>query len=709
MSYNKDEVAGGQFTIDGSRITPLSVNKVSNTPDDILDHEWVKTAFVLTDDKLTDATDLQNRYWTSAGGKFTDGRFGCNIGVNCHPQFTPYADIPEAGRLSGRVPVTLNETTGNYGMGGLWSSAFDDPEQIIYMRFGVPEFNNLFTFFTRAFDHGASVLARTGRWPSFLYSVTKFLGRYMMLTAFPLIAVPILTYEVADFFLFRQSARFYHMKPTMHLYWSSVNLIVNTLAINSGIYPKILGMNKNDTSKIGMPFTLDQETMDIYHELAPDIFTKENYIDVFALVNRGQRLANQLLSDEYTALNEGTATDFFGYLKRTMTGDGTHSTKVSDKSGDVSFGYLISKFFEFGDYHNSPLDKTEVEADLRTGRDVAKDQEGYNPLYSDSSWENFKNHLSAEFRMGGQFAVMRVSATGAQSESFSNSVQHSALEGKLNSVSSSFQDHRFTLGNGAALGDIVQGAIGLATDVMMGALSGITFGIADGIKGLMGEGYVDIPQHWQSSGAQLPRGQYKMILNAQYGNVLTRIMRLFIPFGMVAAGAWPRSIGRQSYTGPFLCQLFDPGRVQIPLGMITEFTVQRGTGNLGFNLKNQPLSMEISFTVTDLSSILHMPLTTGEFGTNPTMIDEESTITNYLATVAGQGVYAQVYPAAKAKIRAAKVAMNDGMLSSPAFWASTVHDAGTNSILKYLVIGPLIEAGSRGSESAIGVNAVSGI
>lgn len=707
MTNNKyGEVSGGQYTIGSKRITPQKYIN-SDDPDDTLDHDWVKSAFVLSADGFTDQVDLQNRYWTSAMGKFTDGRFGCNIGINCHSQFTPYADIPEPGRLQGRVPVTLAETSGNYGLGGFWSTAFDDPEQIIYLRYGVPEFNSLFSFFTRAFDHGASVLARTGRWPSFLYDVTNFLGKAIMLTAFPLIAVPILIYEVADFFLFRQSARFYHMKPTMHLYWSSVNLIVNTLALNSGIYPKILGANQNDTSRIGMPFTLDQETMGIYHELAPDIFTSENYIDVFALVNRGQRIANQLLSDEYAALNQGTATDFTGYLKRTMVGDGTHTTKITDKNGDVNFGYMIDQFFKFGDYHDAKTDTVQVESDLRTGRDDPKkdaENKAYDPLYSDSSWENFKKHLSAEFRMGGQFAVMRVSATGAHTESFSNNAQPSALEGKLNSVSSNFAEHRFTLGNGAALGAVVDGAIGAASDAMMGLLNGVTFGLADGIKGLMGEGYLDIPKHWQSSGAQLPRGQYKLVCTAPYGNVLTRIMKLFVPFAMIAAGAWPRSTGRQSYTGPFLCQLYDAGRVQIPLGMITEFTVQRGGGNLGFNLKNQPLSMELSFTVTDLSSLLHMPLTTGKLGVDPVMLDEESTITNYLATIAGQNVYNQVYPASRAKIRAAKVALNVGLLSSPAFWASTVHDMATNSLLKYLVVGPLIEAGSRGAEVTIGSN-----
>lgn len=708
----KEEVVGDQYTLNGQPLLKSS-NMVSGDIEDALDVDWVKSAFMLTDDGLTPFLDLRNRYWTSAASKFADGRFGCNIGINCHSQFTPYADIPEPGRMAGRVPVTLSETNGDYGMGGLWSSAFDDHEQIIYLRFGVPEFNSLLSFFGGSFNHGASVLARTGKWPSFIYGVTSFLGRYAMLAAFPLIAVPLLIYEVADFFYFRKSAKFYHMRETMTLYWGAVNMLVNTLALNSGIYPKILSGTEGSNNRIGMPFTLGQDTLDIYHELAPDIFSKENYIDVYALANRAQRIANQLLHDEFLALNQGSTTDMTGYVKKEMTSNGQHrtiNTNAAGEKGLATFTYWVSSLFsEWGEFNDSKsdgsLDNSDPRGTFTTAEGKDKEKEPYNPLFSSGSWNNFKKQLSAEFRQGSQFAVFRVSSTGAQQESFSNSVQASALEGKLNSASSSFAEHRFTIGDGAGLGSIVKGALDLATDAMMGALNGVTFGLLGGLKGLMGDGYVDIPKHWQSSSASLPRGSYKLILNAPYGNTLTRIMKLYVPFAMIAAGAWPRSLGRESYTGPFLCSLYDTGRCQIPLGMITEFTVQRGTGNLGFNVKGQPLSMEISFTVTDLSSVLHMPLTQGAFIRDPTLIDEESTITNYLATVAGQSIENQIYGGHKAKIRMAKGWLWRGMISSPAFWASQVHDTALNGIYRYIpVIGwavggavSLLEAGSRNS------------
>lgn len=41
-----------------------------------------------------DPFDAANRYWSPGSIKFTDGRFGCNIGINCQPQITAYADTP---------------------------------------------------------------------------------------------------------------------------------------------------------------------------------------------------------------------------------------------------------------------------------------------------------------------------------------------------------------------------------------------------------------------------------------------------------------------------------------------------------------------------------------------------------------------------------------------------------------------------------------
>lgn len=81
---------------------PLTSPSTETPPsgDSGLDYQWVRTAFVLpTKDRETgadnpniDPFDAANRYWSPGSIKFTDGRFGCNIGINCQPQITAYAD-----------------------------------------------------------------------------------------------------------------------------------------------------------------------------------------------------------------------------------------------------------------------------------------------------------------------------------------------------------------------------------------------------------------------------------------------------------------------------------------------------------------------------------------------------------------------------------------------------------------------------------------
>jgi hypothetical protein len=266
----------------------------------------------------------------------------------------------------------------------------DDNAQIIYMRFGVPEFNSPFSFFTGAFNHGASVLARTGRTP-LLYDVSKFIGSWIMFRALPLVTVPVLIFRTLDFFFFRQSARFYHMKATMHLYWGGVNTLLNALALNRGIYPKVMKQNEDPRQRIGMPMEIDQDNMDYYHELFPDVFDSQNAFDAFGIANRGQRLANKIIREEFDALNQGSNTSFLGFVDKEITGDGRHSTRFTDKDGKISFSDYLNNFLSFEDFFKNNKEKPPTEGDPRDNTPKEKP----NTLYGDSFLEKYGQHLSS--------------------------------------------------------------------------------------------------------------------------------------------------------------------------------------------------------------------------------------------------------------------------------------------------------------------------
>lgn len=665
-----------------------------NDPYSLLDETWLKTSFMISDSELSDQYDLSNRYWSTASSKFTDGRIGGNFGINNAPQYTPYCDFPVKGRMSGRKTPTPWDSSGNYGMGDYYSYAVDDPKQTIYMRMGVPQFNSLLNYLTNAFDPNQSTIARTGRMPSAIYDASKMIGTFFAVSAAPAIALTILGARVVSFFFNRQTSKFYTMRPTMHLYWAAVNTLVNTLAVNSGIFPKITNFNQDDTQKLGRPFNIDQDYLSSLSRVMPDVFSDQNYFDIHSIANRAQRLANQIHEEEYNRMDSSSPTDFTGYLRRELTGDGRHSTAVMDKSGNVPLSKLIDATLKF-----SKLFKSEEGSSQLSNTDPRLNDQG--KFEKPSFVDEYAKYLDAEFRMGSQFAAFNVDYTGPVTTAFSNQTTQSELATKLNQKSSAIRDKRFSLAEGNLLGSTVTSVQETVGEVVTGLVNGVTLDMGSFIKGILGDGYVDIPEHWSNSAAELPRTSYSATFKATYNTPISRVIKCYIPISMLLAAALPLATGKQSYTSPFLCQVFDKGGAQIRLGMITSLSITAGAGaNIGFDAQRRPLSFEANWVIKDLSSVVHMPLSSNSIGGIDMTLDEDNILSDYLAVLASQDIYTQIYPMEQARLRLAKLAIARGKWGSPAFWASATYSSATSGVLQYLTLGAgnALEAVVRGAE-----------
>jgi hypothetical protein len=675
------------------------------TPDDVMsdfdDSDWIKQSFLVPDINLTEyPSDAVNRYWTSAQHKFTDTRMGGNIGVNSRPQFTRYSDIREKGRILSRSSVSINNVNGNYGMGRYYSEAIDDNSQTIYLRFGQPQFSSLMTYFSKAFDPKLSSLARAGRGVSAWYTIGQAVGTVLAVAAFPVLSCTLIAGRLLSMFFTRKTSKFYTLKPTMHLYWSTVNMLVNMIAINKGIMPRVFddtfvgqmtgGGNSADQT-IGSPVKFDGEMLKKLHEFMPDMFTDGYGIDVFAVANRAQRVANQLYSKDYGDLDRATETDFTGYVRK------ANQQKIEHPRGEHSLANWLNEVGKLKQYFVK---------DDPTSNDIEMDPKSQP---GSEGWASaFAGFFDAEFRQGSQFAVFKVDYTGAQQEAFANTTMESDLSQRYNRISSQNREARFSLADGnitgTAVEDLVKNTLNAATDVAKGVLSGVTMGLSDvvmgAIKGLTGTGFIDIPKHWQDSSAQLPRGSYTIQLVSPYGNPISQLQNIYIPLAMILAGTLPLSTGSQSYTSPFICQLFDRGRCQIQLGMIESVNITRGTTNLAFNNRGQAMAIDVTFTVVDLSSIMHMPLSTGSLFEGNAALDEDNILMDYLAVLAGQDLYSQIYQIPKAKLNFAKRIRGLSKLSSPAYWASWTHEQTTTGMLG--LIGNSFEAVVAGSSVASG-------
>ena len=666
----------------------------------LLDRLWTKTAFMVSDSDIGDKDDVVNRYWSSASTTFVDSRIGHNIGINPRPQWTPYCDLRNKGRLTDRPDVTISSTIGGYGVGRAWYENIDVPSQKIYLRMGVPRFNSLTDFMFRAFDRSMTIMARTGRAPSAWYTAAKIAGTAVAFTAAPLLTIAIEAGKVVKFLMANDTSRFFSLKPTMHLYWNMVNSLCLTHAVNTGIIKKVFeDESEKDTQRIGRTYKIDSEQLQSLHEIIPDMIMSNGTFDVFAIATRAQRLANRMFEYEYERLNVSSATNFEGFVKRDNTTNGTHRSWITNGKGEHTLSAFFNNMVEFGTYYKAPNEdmksgstenaKTELDPridpagkhDPETGEPPKQNHEG--------GWiENHIKQMDAEWRDGASFACFRVDYTGSQQESFGSTTGESALQQKINGISNDFREARFSLADGNVVGELI-GEIGnKLVDVGMGLLDGVTLGMAGLLPGLAGSGYIDIPKHWQSSSVSLPTGNYTIQLISPYNNSISRMMGIWIPFYMLLALIVPRSTGKQSYTSPFYLQLYDRGRVQSRLAMARSLSITRGTSNLGFDTRGQALALDVNLQIEDLSSIMHMPVSTGGFFETDLTLDDDNITQDYLSVLAGMDIYSQIYTIPRAQRKMTKwLAETKYKITSPAFHVSLFKNIVEDGMINDLTLG----------------------
>lgn len=704
--------------------------------DRILDKDWGKQAFLL--DKFINYPDAKpgsvefeakvnyyNRFYTTAHQKFYDTKLGGSIGVNARPQYTRYSDIRVPGLMPGRNPNVSVEMIGgldgdsthvnaNYGMGSFYSESLDDNTQTIYMRFGVPQFSSLANYISAAYDPDLASLARTGRAKSAFYTAGSMTGGLLAVGAFPFLGMAYLTSRVLAGFFRTPNSKFYTMKPTMHTYWGIVNSLVNTIAINSGLLPRFLYNDKDQ--KINTNQQLTSAELEMIHNMLPDIIDKDHGYDIFAMAGRAQRIANAVAKAEYDGYNAANnKNNFFGVAKRYL--DDSKTTNPGSNEGldgflraldtqytTSSLANFVIKNLSFGYYTLNDKDTGGVElADLSTSATTSTPEvnNNQNPIpvakdpTKDNGWfQSFTSLLDSEMKQGSEFAIFKVDYTGSVSESFSNSTVESELARDLNNISSSNRESRFKIadGNLANSGDGILGAttelaadaVKATGDFLQGIVNGATFGAFGGVSALSGNGFFDIPKHWQSSSVSLPRASYSMTLISPYANVISQLQNMYIPLSMIMAGSIPLSTGKFTYTSPLLCQVFDRGRCQIKLGMVESLQITRGSSNLPFTNKCRAMAIDVSFSVVDLSSIMHMPIPTGTiFGTR-TENDPDNLLMDYISVLAGQDIYTQVYNIPRAKINIAERYSRLRTYISPANWASYTNNSLSSGWMSWL-------------------------
>jgi len=601
------------------------------------DHRWIRQMF-LTDGNSFDDFLRSKRTATSNFYKYEDTTLGGHRTMNPPPQFTRFCD-PKGDRLLPGI---------SRGMGDYYSEAIDDNARTISMRFGVPEYTGLVSFFSNFYSSDAAQVVKSGKSSSFFYDAGKLSGYVAILPFMPFIMIGRTLKALAG----TPSTRFYYLRPSMPIYWNAVQSFANRLAANIGLtmgqQNTELAVAKLDAQ--GMPvknpetgaivydninFDVPNSQFDEYLKLLPELWTPNGSIDVYSLSNRAQRLSdvwNNYLAK--IATDTAIVSDESWRQRLTSYPGHTHKEMIDALNG-TPLQLALQRWY------NTPAGERALD-------DQGKDPKRGEITKDASAVDRFMNYALAEARDGAQFVSFYIQEGGTASESFSNSTRAPDIGEKFNSVSSGVRQARINFADGNTGIAPIDAAIGAATEFINGAVGGIQM---SGLLALAGNALTDIPKVWDSSTSSLPRMDYTIQLRSPYGNKLSRFQNLLLPLAMILVGGLPRSTGAQSYGAPFLVELYDKGRAQTRLGMIESINVTRGVGNIGWNQDDEFLGIDVQFSVVDLSSIMHMPLGTSSGpldvirpgGLNRAFFGDDTAFTDYLAVLSSMGLADQIY------------------------------------------------------------------
>lgn len=572
---------------------------------------WLRKAFLLATENLDDTAVREFAFSEAMLRPYDTSPGGYEV-LNPLPQFTRYCDIKQKSAL-----------VKTFGIGRWYDETYGQYSQKIYMRFGVPQFTPMSRFFTGFYNSHASLLARTGRGSADLaYTAGRVVGLAVSIFNIPLLVVGT-AISAKNFFFEKPTSKFYYFKPAMHLFWNMVTTMTNHYCVNRGIVPRYL--TSEESQRMAGESNFDPaEAARIAAAL--EVYDGNGQVDVYRYATLAHRRKKHFMNRLQQAMDTDNL-DFAGLTNAFRN--------VVNNPGEVKRSRSFTEYMDM--WRGSMAGSTEAvnEEGTKISTTFAE-----TTATTQAEKEGLLSLLSTELDDGSALICLRPDSTGEVSESFSSSTTQSSIAGKINNMSSESRNTSFSLSGGNIVGLL---------DPIVSTVKSFASGIGDqlniaGLAALGGAALVDIPDHWESSVAQLTSQSYTLKLVSPYGNPVSQLFAMYVPLFMILAGGLPRSTGKQSYTSPFICQLFDRGKQQTRLGIIDSISVRRGITNLPFNKHMQAMGMEVTFTVKDLSNIMHAPIAEG-FSFNPTkgFFDEDTVYSDYMASLSGLEVDDQIY------------------------------------------------------------------
>lgn len=256
-------------------------------------------------------------------------------------------------------------------------------------------------------------------------------------------------------------------------------------------------------------------------------------------------------------------------------------------------------------------------------------------FYEKSVWSGLTNGVDLGLTEALRYIGLRIEKSVDSTETASNQTKETELAAMINQQVSAGKNRSFLLNLAGGSVEKVAEAFGEFASGVASSLS-IT-GISEVMKG---SGFIDIPEVWASSSFN-KNYSFELELRTPYGDPISIFYSLYVPLALLIAGAFPRSVGQNAYTSPFLVRAFCQGMFAIPLGIIDSITIRRGAQEYGWADGSGailPTQINVSFTIKDLSPVMHLAILDDSFTNWFKILGQNSNFQEYLLTLAGADV-----------------------------------------------------------------------
>lgn len=577
-------------------------------------------------------------------GKARDYSLGGNDSINC-----PYGYC-----LNDDMGHNFTKIQGSQGMGRVYSENIDDNQRILFIAFGTPVYNSLRGFYSSAVNASLADIMLNG--PS-IVSFQK-IGRLLGWAGGKLISLPVLPLvwlgKLYNGLMKIPINKYYDFKNQMPLYFRMVNTLLVSVAANLGFRDHEFKEHRYDSTNISETGSktsnlTESQLLNAVETIPDDVHAYPDFIsryklDIFRILHRKAEF-------EKAQIRLGAISTDIGIMAQTLEQSNKDSnTGKTEESGNSN--------------------KTWIHSWVSGFYNAYKDQ-----LYNQALYLGF-----------------RIDKTVDASESLSNSIGPSEIKASLNSKFAQLQNATFAIFGGkisdGVIGSLIQGAAKGVATVATEAFSTIT-GVGGASELATGSARYDIPDIWQDSTFSKSYN-FKLRFKTPYGNTISILQDVYLPFFCILAGACPRATGASSYTSPFLCQAYVRGMFSVSLGMIESLNISRGDDIHGWASNGLPTSITLNFSIRDMSPAMYPAIGDGD-GIFDMIIGNTTNMQEYLATLSGLGLIDRINTNSYASLRRRFKRLMDVSMASkynPSYWGMVFGSKNPVRMITNIIAGP---------------------